>query len=112
MVSGVSNERGNHSSHRHLHRCTDLLPSCCSSLDLGDDEMTRDDIIHMALEAGLTALLRDTQKTYEALERFAVLVAVAEREACANIVENANTPDCGGWSAQGIADDIRARSTK
>lgn len=32
-----------------------------------------------------------------------------EREACADIVENANTPDCGGWTAQGIADAIRAR---
>ena len=70
----------------------------------------RDDIMRMAREVGLTALLRDTQKTHEALERFAVLVTAAEREACANIVENANTPDCGGWSAQGIADDIRARN--
>ena len=33
----------------------------------------------------------------------------AEREACASIVENAHTPDCGGWTAQGIADAIRAR---
>jgi hypothetical protein len=32
-----------------------------------------------------------------------------EREACADIVENAHTPDCGGWDAQGIADAIRAR---
>lgn len=39
------------------------------------------------------------------LARFAQLVA----EDCANIVDNADTPDCGGWSACGIADDIRAR---
>ena len=32
-----------------------------------------------------------------------------EREACADIVENAHTPDCGGWDAQGIAAAIRAR---
>ena len=42
----------------------------------------RDNIIRMAREAGLAALLRDTQKTHEALERFAALVAAAEREAC------------------------------
>ena len=36
--------------------------------------------------------------------------ATAEREACADVVENANTPDCGGWTAQGIADAIRLRS--
>ena len=47
--------------------------------------MNRNDIIRMAREAGLTALLRDTQKTHEALERFAVLVAAAEREACAKV---------------------------
>ena len=35
--------------------------------------------------------------------------AAAEREACASIVENADTPDCGGWTAIGIADAIRAR---
>jgi hypothetical protein len=32
-----------------------------------------------------------------------------EREACASIVENADTPDCGGWTAQGIAEAIRNR---
>ena len=44
----------------------------------------RDNIIRMAREAGLAALLRDTQKTHEALERFAALVAAAEREQCSN----------------------------
>lgn len=29
-------------------------------------------------------------------------------EQAASVVENANTPDCGGWTAQGIADAIRA----
>ena len=49
----------------------------------------RDNIIRMAREAGLAALLRDTQKTHEALERFAALVAAAEREACAKVCEDA-----------------------
>ena len=69
--------------------------------------MTRDNIISVAREAGLKDLGGGNMA---ALERFAALVSAAEREACANIVENADTPDCGGWSAQGIADDIRARS--
>ena len=45
----------------------------------------------------------------EFLKRFEALVRADEREACASIVENAHTPDCGGWTALGIADDIRAR---
>jgi hypothetical protein len=28
-------------------------------------------------------------------------------EAAIDIVENADTPDCGGWTAIGIADDLR-----
>lgn len=42
----------------------------------------------------------------EAIVREAV---EAEREACASIVENADTPDCGGWSTCGISEAIRAR---
>lgn len=34
----------------------------------------------------------------------------AERDACVDIVENADTPDCGGWTTQCIADRIRARN--
>lgn len=56
----------------------------------------RDNIIRMAREAGLAALLRDTQKTHEALERFAALVAAlvaaAEREACAKLCDD--NADC------------------
>jgi len=85
--------------------------------------MNRDTIIKLAREAGFITGVTHASSGYShpfvhpvafptclvELERFAALVAAAEREACANIVENANTPDCGGWSAQGIADDIRAR---
>ena len=52
--------------------------------------MTKEDIIRMAREAGIEAEA-DTLCRYEGfvepLERFAVLVAQHEREACANICE-------------------------
>ena len=79
-------------------------------------------VIEMAREAGLrsavllhmygkeSALCDSEIEELRQLERFAELVRADEREACASIVENANTPDCGGWTAQGIADAIRARS--
>ena len=44
--------------------------------------MTSDDIIRMAREAGLPGLDAEGR-----LERFAVLVAAAEREACAKVCE-------------------------
>ena len=47
-------------------------------------EMTRDDIIEMAADVGMTGLsLIDVGY----LERFAALVAAAEREACAQLCE-------------------------
>ena len=89
--------------------------------------MTQDDIIRTAQKAGPL-----TQGPFDAwCKRFAALVAahkaevalaeayrcgyeagaVAEREACADIVDNADTPDCGGWNALGISCAIRARGT-
>ena len=50
--------------------------------------MNREDIIRMAQEAGLIPPPLDwPQKYAEALERFAALVASAEREACAKLCE-------------------------
>ena len=69
--------------------------------------MTRDNIIRMAREAGLFT----HKEVQPELERFAKLVAAAEREACADIVDNAYTPDCGGWNALGISRAIRAKRT-
>lgn len=46
--------------------------------------MTRDDITRMAREAGFVGMDGD----HGALRRFAALVAAAEREACAKVVEN------------------------
>jgi hypothetical protein len=45
--------------------------------------MTRDDIIRMAREASLVMYDYD----HPSLERFAALVAAAEREACASMAE-------------------------
>ena len=50
--------------------------------------MTRDDIIRMAREAGFYAYKKDLfWAGSEGLELFASIVAAAEREACAQIVE-------------------------
>ena len=71
--------------------------------------MNRDDIIRMAREAGCVQ-----DKHYkgevifisnDALERFAALIAAAEREACAQICEKYYTY----FGYQYMADDIRAR---
>ena len=74
--------------------------------------MTRDEIIRMAREAGFdphdmscdfTCNLRD-------IERFAALVAAAEREACANVCDERS--DADGWEgcyADQCAAAIRAR---
>ena len=62
--------------------------------------MTTDDIIRMAREADLWGEIY-------AMQRFANLVAVAEREACAKV--------CDGWpdyNVQGLAEAIRARGQK
>ena len=72
--------------------------------------MTRDDIIRMAREVSNTPL--DHHATPDLfgvsqIERFAALVAAAEREACARLVER---DDSMRWS--GAADAIRAREDK
>ena len=50
--------------------------------------MTEDDIVRLAEEAELWL---HTDRKYEAVEKFANLVAAAEREACAVIAFNAKT---------------------
>ncbi len=59
--------------------------------------MTRDDILRMAREAGLTSVIDAHHKEYgsgafdlslyEEVTRFAAIVAAAEREACAKLCE-------------------------
>jgi hypothetical protein len=50
--------------------------------------MTRDDIIRMAQEAGKTQSGVEYTMPFEVLERFAALVAAAEREAIAQMIED------------------------
>jgi hypothetical protein len=76
--------------------------------------MTKDDIIRMALEAGIDAK-KDTLCRYEGweepMEKFANLVAAAEREACANVCDSYDVADdvCSSDTAEGISIAIRAR---
>jgi hypothetical protein len=63
--------------------------------------MTRDDIYRMAREAGLSNDFENFGYPYlPELERFAKLVAAAEREECAQIAHN--TYEGFGVDAQGV----------
>ena len=81
--------------------------------------MTRDDVIELAREAG-----DDVEHTLPSdmdfLERFAALVAAAERGACAKAIENSigQIPDTSDWAngynqaAKDIAEGIRSRGNQ
>lgn len=73
--------------------------------------MTQDEIVKLAREAGYGWSLSDLHAP--ALERFAALVAVAEREACAKVCE-AYDDDGGSGEAWALrfAQVIRARGEK
>ena len=67
--------------------------------------MTREDIIRMAREAGLHYSGRCTLTGMEShIERFAALVASAEREACAKVCE-----DSVEYAGDTLAQAIQAR---
>jgi hypothetical protein len=82
--------------------------------------MTRDDIIRMAREAWLSeygSLImlagEDVEINVEDLERFAALVAAAEREACAKVCEEYETEnDITAMWLNIVADAIRARGER
>ena len=63
--------------------------------------MNREDIIRMAREAGIDAE-KDTLCRYEGwvepIERFAALVASAEREACAKVCDDHERQRCEAWA--------------
>ena len=62
--------------------------------------MTRDDIIRMAREAGFNHEGFDWDEiVFPIVERFAALVAAAEREACAKVCEEWLH---GEWHNQGV----------
>ena len=64
--------------------------------------MTRDDIIRMAQETGITFVtdFGDASATPEWLERFAALVAAAEREECAAICDSYSEFRWSWWKAR------------
>ena len=64
--------------------------------------MTRDDIIRMAAECGIPEF-EDNESQADNIIRFANLVATAEREACARMVEPVD---------ESLADEIRLRGEK
>ena len=69
--------------------------------------MTREEIIDMAIQAGFVDYELDDGTTHafdKRYEAFAVLVASAEREACAKVADG--WPD---YDVQGLAEAIRAR---
>jgi hypothetical protein len=66
--------------------------------------MTRDDIISMARDAGLTGLVE--ADVIGNFERFAALVAAVEREECAKVCDDEATIE---GVAQRCAQAIRAR---
>ena len=70
--------------------------------------MNRDDVIRMAREAGFMSVFMSPMEQVKALERFAVLVAAHEREACAKVCEDKVT-EHGIHSNFICAKAIRAR---
>jgi hypothetical protein len=76
-------------------------------LDLEFTDMTQEDIIRMAREAGLEEMWQLTPRFVERLERFAALVAAAEREACAKVADE-YIEGCEGTNL-GVGKDILAR---
>ena len=77
--------------------------------------MTRDDIIRMAKEAG--AFFDGDNSVYDmpehCFERFAALVAAAEREACAKVCESLITDGDiypGNFVLEACAKSIRSKS--
>lgn len=76
--------------------------------------MTREDILRMAQEAGWEMPLTwdETDGFLQRLERFAALVAAAEREACAQIADEWATHEQKQYGNGGPGAAIRARGDK
>ena len=75
--------------------------------------MNRDDIIRMAEHAGFGMPVQVFQFRAEELERFAALVAAAEREACAKVCESLITDGDiypGNFVLEACAKSIRSKS--
>ena len=75
--------------------------------------MTKEDIIRMAREAGGYEKHEVLYFTIDDLERFAALVAAAERDACAKLCERmaSRTQDIRSAALEMAAENIRARGS-
>jgi hypothetical protein len=83
--------------------------------------LTKDDVMGMAREAGLADACWESEISFLLLNRFAALVAAAEREECAKLCDALKNPiddphapvgqyESGGYiTAEFLADAIRAR---
>lgn len=87
--------------------------------------MNRDDIIRMALEAGFhdheqnsppesfnDLIAINEYSIGDAVERFAALVAAAEREACAKVCDEFDCENPYIGQARAVAFEIRQRNAK
>jgi hypothetical protein len=85
--------------------------SVAFSLQIKGTDMTRDDILRMAREAGFAGWLAETPFVTTCFEHFAALVAAAEREACARVCEARHMGDNNREDAEArrCAAAIRAR---
>ena len=75
--------------------------------------MTSDEITNMAKEAGFLLLdgPADTEARLILLHRFAALVAAAEREACASLVQS-NAEECDTYSTARRILDANAQAIR
>lgn len=76
--------------------------------------MNRDDVIRMAREAGLGFKKGSGWGTHSGTQRFAALIAAAEREACAQACDGLQGQGDEGYQpdAADCANAIRARGAK
>ena len=80
--------------------------------------MTRTEVIAIARDVGICGMLTDVVCTIDELERFAALVAEAEREACAQVcdyyataLDYGSSPYTHSRECKQAAAAIRARGT-
>ena len=77
---------------------------------MDEPKMTRDDIIRMAREAGFNEIQTNAMVFGAILERFAALIAAAEREACASMAEAFHHHQYDFTGNLELHEAIRARS--
>ena len=83
----------------------DAATTTRESYGIKEGEMTKDEIIEMAKQAGMDYLQYLSPEAFEKVVVFSKLVAQHEREACANVAEQVGQHK----NQHGIAAAIRAR---